>query len=64
MGVTVFVGHHIGAGDGETAGRCVGAGIAIFTALAVVVTALVVPFSDELAAFMHAPAEACLLYTS
>ena len=58
MGVTVFVGHHIGAGDGETAGRGVGAGIAIFTALAVVVTALVVPFSDELAAFMHAPAEA------
>ena len=58
MGVTVFVGHHTGAGDGETAGRGVGAGIAIFAALAVVVTALVVPFSDELAAFMRAPAEA------
>lgn len=58
MGVTVFVGHHIGSGDGETAGRGVGAGIAIFAVLAAAVTALVVPFSDELSAFMRAPAEA------
>ena len=58
MGVTVFVGDRIGAGKPEEAGRGVGTGIAIFAVLAVAVTALVVPFSDSLAAFMHAPAEA------
>lgn len=58
MGVTVFVGDCIGAGKPEKAGRGVGTGIAIFAVLAVVVTALVVPFSDYLAAFMHSPAEA------
>lgn len=58
MGVTVFVGDCIGSGNREKAGQGVGTGIAIFAVLAVVVTALVVPFSDGLAAFMHAPAEA------
>lgn len=58
MGVTVFVGDCIGAGRDEKAGKGVGTGIAIFAVIAVVVTALVVPFSDQLAAFMHAPAEA------
>ena len=58
MGVTVFVGDRIGAGKPGEAGRGVGTGIAIFAVLAAAVTALVVPFSDSLAAFMHAPAEA------
>ena len=58
IGVTVFVGDCIGSGNRENAGQGVGTGIAIFAVLAVVVTALVVPFSDGLAAFMHAPAEA------
>ena len=58
MGVTVFVGDRIGAGKPEEAGQGVGTGIAIFAVLAVAVTALVVPFSDALATFMHAPAEA------
>ena len=58
MGVTVFVGDCIGSGNREKAGQGVGTGIAIFAVLAVVVTALVVPFSDGLATFMHAPAEA------
>jgi putative MATE family efflux protein len=58
MGVTVFVGECIGAGKAEKAARGVGAGIAVFALLAVVITALMVPFSDHLAAFMHAPAAA------
>lgn len=58
MGVTVFVGDCIGAGKPEKAGKGIGTGIAIFAVLAVVVTAFVVPFSDTLASFMHAPAEA------
>ena len=58
MGVTVFVGNCIGAGDPEKAGKGVGSGIAVFAVLAVIVTFLIVPFSDELSAFMHAPSEA------
>lgn len=58
MGVTVFVGECIGGGKPDKAGRGIGTGIAIFAVLAVVVTAFVVPFSDSLAVFMHAPAEA------
>lgn len=58
MGVTVFVGDNIGGGRYERAGRGIGTGIAVFVVLAVVVTALLVPFSDTLATFLHAPAEA------
>ncbi len=58
MGVTVFVGESIGSGNSRKAGRGVGTGIAIFAVLAAGVTALVVPFSDQLAVWMHAPAEA------
>lgn len=58
MGVTVFVGDCIGAGDPEKAGRGIGTGIAVFAAVALVLTALVVPLSDSLSEFMDAPAEA------
>lgn len=58
MGVTVFVGHAIGCGQRERAGRGIGAGIAIFAVVAAVVTAVVVPGSDLLTRWMHAPAEA------
>lgn len=58
MGVTVFVGDAIGAGNRERAGRGVGCGIAIFLVLAVAVTAATVPLSDVLAQAMHTPAEA------
>lgn len=58
MGVTVLVGDCIGGGKSDKAGRGIGTGIAVFAVLAVVVTALVVPFSENLATFMHAPAEA------
>ena len=58
MGVTVFVGNAIGAGRTERAGRGIGTGILIFAAIAVLVTALVVPGSALLAHFLHAPEEA------
>ena len=63
MGVTVFVGNAIGAGQTERAGRGIGTGIVIFGILAVMVTALVVPGSEVLARFMHAP-EAAFAQTS
>ncbi|MGO5443385.1 MATE family efflux transporter [Faecalimonas sp. LCP19S3_D12] len=58
MGMTVFVGDCIGGGKPDKAGRGVGTGISIFAVLAVVITALVVPFSDNLSIFLHAPSEA------
>ena len=58
MGVTVFVGEAIGSGNREQAGRGIGCGIAIFAVVALLVTAAVVPFSDQLAAWMHAPEQA------
>ncbi|HIX90705.1 MAG TPA: MATE family efflux transporter [Candidatus Agathobaculum pullicola] len=58
MGVTVFVGDAIGSGKREKAGQGVGCGIAIFAVVAILVTAVVVPFSDQLALWMHAPAQA------
>lgn len=58
MGVTVFVGDAIGSGKREKAGQGVGCGIAIFAVVAVLVTAVVVPFSDQFALWMHAPAQA------
>ncbi len=58
MGVTVFVGRAIGAGQRDKAGRGVGAGIAIFAIAAAVITALVVPCSDLLAGLLHAPQQA------
>lgn len=58
MGVTVFVGEAIGSGKRKQAGRGVGCGIAIFAVVAILVTAVVVPFSDQVAVWMHAPAQA------
>lgn len=58
MGVTVFVGDAIGSGKRERAGQGIGCGTAIFAIVALLVTAVVVPFSDQLAAWMHAPAQA------
>lgn len=58
MGLTVFVGDCIGSGKPDKAGQGIGTGIAVFAVLAVAISALVIPFSENLAAFMHAPVEA------
>ncbi|MEJ5966643.1 MATE family efflux transporter [Flavonifractor porci] len=58
MGVTVFVGEAIGSGRRKRAGQGVGCGIAIFSIVAVLVTVIVVLFSNQLAEWMHAPAQA------
>lgn len=57
MGVTVLVGNAVGAGEKTLAGRAVGCGVALFGVVAVVITALVVPFAGQLAVGMHAPAQ-------
>ena len=58
MGVTVFVGNAIGAGKKELAGKGIGAGIGIFAIVALVFTAVLVPGSDLLTKWMHAPVAA------
>lgn len=58
MGMTVFIGDSIGADRKERAGRGIGCGIIIFALIAALVTLAIVPNSDKLAEFMHAPAEA------
>ncbi len=58
MGITVFVGDAIGANKKEKAGKGIGSGIIIFTIIAIIITLIIVPFSDLIASYMHAPKEA------
>ena len=58
MGVTVFVGDAIGCGKSERAGRGIGAGILLFALVALVLMAVLFPFSPVLAQWMHTPKEA------
>ena len=58
MGVTVFVAQSVGSGNSKQAGKGIGTGIAIFGTAALLITLFVVPFSDTLAQWMHAPKEA------
>lgn len=58
MGVTVSVGNAIGAGDSEKAGRSIGNGIVLFSLTSIVLTMLLVLFSDQLTTLLHTPEEA------
>lgn len=58
MGLTVFVGRKIGAGQKEEAGRIIGSGIWFFAVLGIVITAVMVLSSSLLASVMQAPKEA------
>ena len=58
MGVTVFVGRKIGAGQREETGKIIGSGIWLFGAVAVLLTATIVWNAPRLATVMHAPREA------
>ena len=64
MGITVFVGNAIGAGDKERAGQGIGTGIFIFGVLAVIVTVPIVAGSEFLSAVMHAPPESAFSPTN
>ncbi|MDO5292374.1 MAG: MATE family efflux transporter [bacterium] len=58
MGVTVFVGEAIGAGDKKKAGQGIGSGICIFAIVACVITLFLVTCSTPLTSMFHAPQEA------
>ncbi len=58
MGLTVLVGHKIGEGLREEAGKIIGSGICLFGVLAVVMSVLMVFAAPAMAKLMQAPAEA------
>ncbi|MEI0490752.1 MATE family efflux transporter [Brachyspira pulli] len=58
MGVTVFVGEAIGANKSQKASQVIGSGIIIFSVIAIIITFFIVPFSNQIAVYMHAPKEA------
>ena len=58
MGLTVFVGRKIGAGQRDEAGGIIGSGIGLFGVIAIALTAAMVCASPLLARVMNAPAEA------
>ena len=58
MGLTVFVGMKIGAGQKQEAGQIIGSGIGLFGVIAIIITAVMVLAASGLAQVMHAPKEA------
>ena len=58
MGLTVFVGRKIGAGQNEEAGKIIGSGITLFTVIGVIVTFVMVFAAPALSSIMKAPKEA------
>ena len=58
MGLTVLVGQKIGAGEEQEAGRIIGSGIWLFSLIAILLTALLIPCAPFLAGMMQAPPEA------
>lgn len=55
MGVTVLTGHASGAKDDDRAARIVGGMIRLFSVVAIVITALMVVFSEDIARIMQVP---------
>jgi len=53
--ITVLVGQYIGAKKGQEAAKTVGTSIAIFSAFAILITALMLAFSQQIAVLMQAP---------
>jgi putative MATE family efflux protein len=58
MGVTVFVGQKIGEEKPDDAGKAIGTGIVLFSILGLLISALTIIFTKQLATLMHAPKEA------
>lgn len=58
MGLTVYVGHKIGQGKREEAGKIIGSGIWLFAVLAVVLSVVMMVAAPSVARIMRAPQEA------
>ena len=58
MGITILLGQQIGRGEREKGGEVIGAGIAFFAAVGLVLSAVMFLCAGRIAMIMHAPAEA------
>lgn len=58
MGLTVYVGEKIGAGEREEAGQIIGSGISLFCIISLILTVVLVFTSSPLTKLMNAPTEA------
>lgn len=58
IGVTVLIAEAIGSGRKKAASKGIGTGIAVFAAVAVVATVILVVFAERIAILMHAPSDA------
>lgn len=58
MGLTVYVGEKLGAGEKEEAGNIIGSGIVLFGLIAAILTVIMVGASPAVTQIMHAPTEA------
>lgn len=64
MGMTIFLGQKIGEKKADEGGRIVGSGLVMFLSVGLALTLLIPLLSKNLAAVMHAPAEAFDLTTT
>lgn len=58
MGMTILIGQYIGEGAPEKAGKSIGAGIVLFTAMTIVMTVIGVCLTSQICSLLKAPAEA------
>ena len=58
MGITILLGQQIGRGEREKGGGVIGAGIAFFCAVGMVLSIVMFAFAGNIASMMHAPKEA------
>lgn len=58
MGTTILLGQQIGSGRKKDGGRTVGTAIIMFTAIALVITILLIIFAPQVSSIMNAPEEA------
>lgn len=57
MGITVVLGHHLGEGRGDLAGKAVGTAVVLFAIIGAVLTAALEFFAWDIAALLRVPAE-------
>lgn len=58
MAITVSVGNYIGGKKYNSASKTIGTALIIFAILAIIITCIIVPFSEYFASVIHAPKEA------
>lgn len=58
MGITIYVGQKIGEKNDKEAGKAIGAGIVLFALIGIILSLILVLFTQQLANILHAPAEA------